>query len=134
MRFATLFLVVAVTAPAAPVAADWPLFRGNPLMTGVGQAKLPDQLQEKWTFKCGRGVESAPAVVNGVVYVASLDKHLYALDLGTGKPKWKVKLGASKASPAVKGDRVYVGDLDGNFYCVKVATGEKVWTFETGGE
>src|SRR5947209_2155586 len=129
-----LLAVTAVVLLSAAASADWPLFRGNPLMTGVGQARLPDQLQERWTFKCKRGVESAPAVVNGVVYVASLDKNLYALDLATGKEKWTVQLGASKASPSVKGDRVYVGDLDGNFYCVKAATGEKIWTFETGGE
>ena len=61
MRPAAVLLVTLAFLPAA--AADWPLFRGNALMTGVGQAKLPDQLQERWTFKCGRGVESAPAVV-----------------------------------------------------------------------
>jgi outer membrane protein assembly factor BamB len=130
----SLLAVTAVALFAAAAPADWPLFRGNPLMTGVGEARLPDQLQERWTFKCKRGVEAAPAVVNSVVYVSSLDKYLYALDLATGREKWKVLLGASKASPCVKGDRVYVGDLDGNVYCVKAATGEKVWTFETGGE
>ncbi len=41
-------------------------------------------------------IEGAPAIVGGVVYVASLDKHLYALDLATGKEKWKVKLGADE--------------------------------------
>ena len=72
-----------------------------------------------------------PAIVDGVVYVASLDKHLYAIDLPTGKQKWKTKLGYMKASPAVKGDRVYVGDLDGKFYCVNAVDGKVVWTFET---
>jgi len=125
-------LVLALLAP--PTLADWPLFRGGPLMTGVGEAKLPDQLDERWTFKCGNSVEGAPAIAGGVVYVASTDKHVYALDLATGKPKWKVKIGPSKASPCVRGDRVYVGDLDGKFYCLKAADGAKVWEFETGGE
>lgn len=121
------------------VSADWPLFRGDPLMTGTGTAKLPDQLEERWTFKTGGpkangGIEGAPAIAGGVVYVASLDKHLYALDLATGKEKWKVKLGAMKASPSVKGDRVYVGDLDGKFYCRKTADGAPVWEFEAGAE
>ncbi len=68
------------------------------------------------------------------MYVASLDKHLYALDLAKGKQKWKVKLGAMKASPSVRGDRVYVGNLDGKFFCLKASDGSLVWQFETEGE
>lgn len=135
-RHAVRLLVLAVLllgfSPASH--ADWPVSRGDALMTGVGRAKLPDQLAERWSFKCGDAVEGAPAIVNGVVYLASFDKHLYALDLATGKPKWKTKLAAFKASPGVKGDRVYVGDLDGKFYCLNAADGKVVWTFETEGE
>lgn len=122
--------LLAVTAAAA----DWPLFRGDALMSGVGRAKLPDQLAERWTFKCGDAVEGAPAIAGGVVYVGSFDKHLYAIDLAAGKQKWKTKLGPIKASPSVKGDRVYVGNIDGMFYCLSAADGKVLWTFETGGE
>lgn len=131
-RCLSAVFAVAVLVSASP--ADWPVFRGDALMSGVGQAKLPDQLAERWSFKCGDAVEGAPAIVNGVVYLASFDKHLYALDLATGKPRWKTKLGAFKAGPGVKGDRVYVGDLDGRFYCVNAADGKLIWTFETEGE
>jgi len=132
-----VFAALLLGAPGA--SADWPVFRGDALMTGTSTAKLPDKLEEKWTFKTGTtksagGVEGAPAIVGGVVYIASLDKFLYALDLATGKEKWKVKLGAMKASPSVKGDRVYVGDLDGKFHCRKIADGSAVWEFETSGE
>jgi outer membrane protein assembly factor BamB len=132
-------LVVALAATlllSSAVVADWPLYRGDPLMSGVGRnpLPLPDKLQERWTFKTGNVIEGAPAVVNGVVYVGSFDKHLYAIDLATGQQKWKTKLGAFKASPSVRGDRVYVGDLDGRFYCVNAADGKPVWTFETDGE
>jgi outer membrane protein assembly factor BamB len=113
---------------------DWPLFRGDALMSGVGHAKLPAQLGERWTYKCGDAVEGAPAIANGVVYVGSFDKHLHAIELATGKLKWKVKLSYIKASPSVKGDRVFVGDLDGKFYCLSAADGKVLWTFETGGE
>src|SRR5688572_18149576 len=92
--------LVAALLCSAPVSADWPVFRGDPFMTGSGTAKLPDQLDIKWEFKTKDGVEGAPAIVSGVVYVASLDKHLYAINLADGKEKWKVKLGAMKASPS----------------------------------
>jgi len=130
-RFLPAVLALALVSPAL---ADWPLFRGDATMTGTGTAKLPDQLEERWTFKTGNAIEGAPVIVNGIVYVASLDKHMYALDLITGKQKWKVKLGAMKASPSVKGDRIYVGNLDGKFYCLKIADGSTVWTFEADGE
>jgi outer membrane protein assembly factor BamB len=126
-------LAVVLLLPVV-ASADWPLFRGDPLMSGVGRAKLPDQLQERWTFKAGDAVEGAPAVANGVVYVGSMDKHLHALDLASGKPKWKTKLGPINASPAVKGDKVFVGDYDGKFYCLAAADGKVLWAFETGGE
>src|SRR5262245_59386158 len=97
--------------------ADWPVFRGDPAMTGTADAKLPDQLTIKWRFKTGNAIEGAPAVVDGVVYVASADKHLYAVDLATGEEKWKQKLGAPlKASPAVRDGKVYVGDVDGKLF------------------
>jgi outer membrane protein assembly factor BamB len=103
-------------------------------MTGAGDAKLPDQLEVRWTFKTGDAIESAPAIVDGVAYVSSLDKHLYAIELASGKEKWKTKLSYMKASPSVKGGRVYVGDLEGRFYCVNAADGKKLWQFEAQGE
>jgi outer membrane protein assembly factor BamB len=124
--------------PKVPAAApsDWPVSRGNPQSTGVGSATLPDELEEKWVFACKDSVEGAPAVVDGVAYFTSTDKHLYAVDLKTGKEKWKAKLGIMKAGPGVKGDRVYAGDVSGNVFCVNAGTGEVVWKYEpeSGGE
>ncbi|MCI0701487.1 MAG: PQQ-binding-like beta-propeller repeat protein [Planctomycetia bacterium] len=133
IRFLPVVLLAILFSPAF-VSGNWPVSRGDATMTGTATAKLPDQLEEKWTFKTGDTIESAPAIVDAVVYVSSLDKHLYAIELATGKQKWKVKLGLMKASPSVKGDRVYVGNLDGMFYCLKTADGSKVWEFETAGE
>ncbi|MCU0704601.1 MAG: PQQ-binding-like beta-propeller repeat protein [Fimbriiglobus sp.] len=128
----------AVPQPPAPAAGEWPVFRGTPQSTGVAVAELPDELVERWVFTCDKAdaIESAPAVADGVVYVASADKHLYAVDLKTGTGKWKVKLKVMKASPAVKGNRVYVGDVEGNVYAIDANTGNKVWQYtpESGGE
>jgi outer membrane protein assembly factor BamB len=129
-----LAAVYSVLSTQYSPAADWPLFRGDARMTGASAAKLPDKLDERWAYKCKDAIESAPAIADGVVYVASTDKYLYALDLATGKEKWKTLLGPMKAAPAVHKDRVYVGDLEGKFYAVDAATGKKDWTFETSGE
>src|SRR5262249_14841640 len=115
-------------------AADWPLFRGNPLQNGVADEKLPDKLNVVWTFPTKGAIEGSVAVADGVVYVGSWDKYLYALDLATGHEKWKTKLTPIKASPVVHGGRVYAGDVDGMFYCLDAARGTLLWKFETQGE
>ena len=117
-------------------AEPWPVFRGDAAMTGVAPAtvKLPATLDEVWRFDCGDSVEGAPAIANNTVFVASMDRNLYAIDYNSGKPKWKTPLGAMKAGPAFHNGRVYVGDLEGKFYCVDAASGKLVWTFSTQGE
>jgi outer membrane protein assembly factor BamB len=113
---------------------DWPVFRGNALQTGAVKSALPETLEPLWTFPTKDSIESAPAVADGVVYVASQDEHLYAVDLMTGKEKWRYKAGPFKPAPSVHDGAVYVGDSDGLFHCVDAATGKKRWTFETGAE
>jgi outer membrane protein assembly factor BamB len=135
MNQRALCAVVALLLVAAAGAwGDWPVFRGNATQTGVAASQLPDKLDVLWTFKADDAFENAVAVVNGVVYAASMDEHLYALDLGSGKPRWKYKGGPFKSSPAVRDGSVFAGDLDGNMHCLDAAKGTKRWTFEAGGE
>jgi outer membrane protein assembly factor BamB len=113
---------------------DWPLFRGNPQQTGVSASPLPDRLAELWSFRIEDAFENAAAVSGGVVYAGAMDEHLYALDLASGRLKWKYKGGPFKSAPAFRGGSVYAGDLDGLLHCVDAARGVKRWTFETGAE
>src|SRR5438552_5750164 len=115
-------------------AADWPIFRGNPLQTGVAGASLPDMLVIRWKFKAKDAIEGSAAIVNGSVFVGSMDGNLYALDLASGQKKWAYKTGPIKGGPSVHGDHVFVGDSDGIFHCVDAATGKKRWTFDAGAE
>jgi outer membrane protein assembly factor BamB len=118
----------------APRTADWPLFRGNPLQTGVASSELPADLVVRWKFKTKDSIEAAAAIVDGVVYAGSFDEHLYALDLKTGKEKWKVKLGAIRVAPSYKDGSVYVGTEDGLFFRLDAATGQERWKFDTDSE
>ncbi len=135
-----LSLVLAACLPLAAFPApeagkdEWPVFRGNPLQTGVAASPLPDKLLVQWKFETKDSIEGAPAVAGGVAYVASTDENLYAVDLATGKQKWAYKAAPFKASPSVHGGAVYAGDSDGKFHCVDAATGKERWAFETGGE
>jgi outer membrane protein assembly factor BamB len=123
---------------AAEVAAagkeEWPVFRGDPGQTGVAKSRLPDKLEVLWKFETGDAIEGTPAAGRGVVYVGSLDEHLYAIDLTGGTQKWKVKVGPVKAPVGLRDGRVYVGNFDGLFQCLDAADGKKRWAFEAGGE
>src|SRR5712692_4294047 len=115
-RYLLILFLVSALAPVGALAEDWPLFRGNALQTGVAASGLPEDLEIRWKFKAKDGIESAAAIVEGTVYVGSLDEHLYALDLATGNLKWTyqtdkekdTKLGPIKASPSVRDGLVYV--------------------------
>jgi outer membrane protein assembly factor BamB len=128
-------LPAAVDKPSkASTSADWPVFRGSLLQTGVASSTLPDKLEVRWKFKAKEGIEGTAAIVGDTVYVGALDEHLYALKLSTGELKWKYKGGPFKAPPSVHGGLVFIGDEDGMFHCVDAAKGTKRWTFETGAE
>jgi outer membrane protein assembly factor BamB len=128
-----LFFVVSslILHPSSLLAADWPVFRGNPLQTGVAPAALPDQLEVRWRFKTKDSIEGTAAIANHVVYVGSFDEHLYALDLGAGTLKWKYKAGLIKTSVGVRGDTVYAGNADGVVHAVNAADGTKRWSYDT---
>ncbi len=125
-------------SPAQPATQpnEWPQFRGNPGLTGVAASTLPDTLRVVWTWEAGESIESSAAISGGTVYVASMAGELAALDLETGKLKWRYKTGAEvgESSPAVAAGVVYVGDLAGTVHAVNTADGKAVWTYKTGSE
>jgi RNA polymerase sigma factor (sigma-70 family) len=114
-------------------ADDWPLFRGNSLQTGVAESTLADKLEILWKYETQDAIEAAAGIADGVVYVGSLDEHLYALDLKSGEKKWDYKAGPIAAPVSVRGKLIYVGDSDGVFHCIG-PEGKKNWSFKTGRE
>lgn len=132
---ALMSAVPAAWADEAPEPRDWPHPRGG--LTGTGFAvgvELADQYAPVWAFETGGAVLSSPTVVNGVVYVGSEDKHLYAIDGASGQLKWKYEAKALiDASPVVVDGVVYVGTDGGVLHAINAETGEEVWAFEADG-
>ncbi len=130
-----------IAAPAAPQAvaapkADWPLFRGTSLAQGISATVFPAQPQVIWkqAFE-DESFESTAIIQDGVIYIGGLDGPLYALELATGKVKWKYLTEAGiKAAPAYRDGKIYVGDIDGRFHCVDASTGKGLWGYESQGE
>jgi outer membrane protein assembly factor BamB len=89
-----------------------------------------------WTFDVGLGgVESAPAVVNGILYLGvngegDSDGGLLALDGATGAQLWKFETGIAATSPAVANGIAYVGSGNSTLDALDAVTGAKLWEFD----
>ncbi len=134
------FLAVSLTFPtssqgaptAKPGIGSWPMFRGQPSLTGIAYGKLSAKLKLKWTYKTGDEVKSSPAVADGRVFVGSFDEHLHAIDFKTGKGLWKFKTdGTIESSPLVLNGLVYTGSEDGKVYALDAKSGKKEWDYQT---
>ena len=58
-----LCLTAAALLGAAPVAGEWPQFRGNPQLTGVAAGGVPANLKLLWTYDAGESIEIGRAHV-----------------------------------------------------------------------
>src|SRR5437867_1228998 len=125
--FVSSWLCLTASLVAQTPSANWPQFRGNARLTGVAPAAPPDTLKLKWTFEAGESIESSAAIVDGAVYVGSSKGELLAIDLESGKLRWKYATGEAgfigESSPAVNADTVFIGDLAGMFHAVGIRDG-----------
>src|SRR5215813_3210505 len=121
-----LLLLLVPALAVAQKADEWPQFRGNPQLTGVTTSAIPANLKLLWTYEAGDSIESSAAISGGVVYVGSQTADLLAIDLHTGKLRWKyhAKDGIGESSPTVHDGVVYVGDLSGLLHAVTAADGK----------
>jgi len=77
---------------------------------------------------------SSPVCSEGSVYVGTAGGHLFAVDLATGKEKWRFETnGKIRSTPLAHANRIYFGSWDHHVYALNAATGEEVWKFDTGG-
>jgi outer membrane protein assembly factor BamB len=74
---------------------------------------------EKWTTitTAATGIEGAPTVANGVVWIASNDGNLYALEKWGGSIVWSARVGAVYyGDPVVADGMVYIGSSDNRLH------------------
>jgi eukaryotic-like serine/threonine-protein kinase len=121
--------------PIGPIVGSVVLSGGN-LFFGDGNGRvyaLTDRLQPIWSepFKTGRKIESTPTVHEGVVYVGSFDKKLYALNASDGTKKWDFATqGVIYTTPVIDGATIYVGSFDRSLYALDAVSGQLKWSFE----
>ncbi|MEW6745066.1 MAG: PQQ-binding-like beta-propeller repeat protein [Planctomycetota bacterium] len=136
--YATTLRALFAIAPSGELDLDgstWPMFRGNPQMTGVARSTLPEELSVLWKFEAPDAITSSAAIAGGAVYVGCCDEHLYALRLADGELEWKYKAsGPVQSSPLVVGKRLICGDDAGVIHAVNRADGTTAWTFASQGQ
>jgi outer membrane protein assembly factor BamB len=145
--FLLLVILLAGSNQAAASPANWPMYRNNPLHTGVASDVVSPPLNLKWKQTFGGAVDSSPAVVGSRLYVGSDDKNLYAIDTATGNIIWTFNdpvggVGTTLAwdsSPTVAtvGNQtvIFAGNDNKNLYAVRDdgTVPFKLWAYTTGG-
>ena len=78
---------------------------------------------------------SSPVITGSSVLIGAGDGNVYALDLTSGKERWRVKTnGKVRATPSVRDGVAVVGSFDGRVYAIDVATGKTRWVHHTSGD
>ncbi len=117
-------------------AGTWPVWRGDPGMTGVAQEALAFPLSVAWKFPAA-GPVKATAVSDGErYYIGDAKGRFYALGAADGKPVWTFEApkDSIEGSALLAGGQVIFGTLEGTVYCLEAATGKETWKFKTDGE
>ena len=99
-------------------------------------------LKPKFTFQTEvlESMETAPIVVDGVMFMTTSFNHVYALDAVTGKEFWHYKhkmgpittfcCGPNNRGVAVEGGKLFMGTLDSRLVALDAKTGKVLWNIE----
>ena len=80
---------------------DWPSYGHDALHSFHGRTTLTEAsvktLRQAWFFPTGDAVTATPTVVGDTVYAGSWDDSFYAVNLQTGRLRWRVRLSPQNA-------------------------------------
>jgi PQQ-dependent dehydrogenase (methanol/ethanol family) len=97
------------------------------------------KLRPAFTFQTEvlESMQTAPIVVDGIMYITTSYNHVYAIDAVTGKQFWHYKhkmgpvttycCGPNNRGVAIMGDRVFMGTLDAKLVALDAKTGKLIW-------
>ncbi|MBA3496491.1 MAG: PQQ-binding-like beta-propeller repeat protein [Gemmatimonadales bacterium] len=124
--------------------ADWLHTNGNYEQTRFYPGKQINttnvkKLRPAFVFQTEvlESMETAPIVVDGVMFLTTSYNHIYAVDAATGKQFWHYKhkmgpvstfcCGPNNRGVAIHGDRLYMGTLDAKLLALNAKTGAVIW-------
>jgi alcohol dehydrogenase (cytochrome c) len=139
---------------AKPAGSDWPAIGGDwsnsrySTLTQINRDNVKN-LKGAWVTHLGSGIgpkyslEGTPVVRDGVLYIASGNDDVYALDAATGALIWEHRSGLDQnistvccgwdnRGVAVADGKVFLGRLDGSFVALDARTGGLLWQTQVG--
>ena len=148
-RTAPAAMLLVLLGVAAPLANDWPEFRGEGRVgvwteTGILETFPEAGLDVRWRTPIHHGF-SGPSVADGRIFITDFERargldgteRILCLDEKTGEILWTQSWEASylgvswdegpRATPTVDGDQVYAVGASGIMTALKVDTGEVLW-------
>lgn len=112
-------------------AENWALARRTPDNSGFTPSVAPVPQQVQWTFATTETLTSAPAVVDGRVYLSTGGGRTVALDQASGQLLWEYHTGlSSDSTPAVAGDMVIAAFTPGLIVALDRNTGATRWKID----
>ncbi|RPI26337.1 MAG: hypothetical protein EHM70_19130 [Chloroflexota bacterium] len=109
------------------------MFRLDPEHSGVYTISAQASPVE-WKFKTEAAVYSSPVISGDVLFAASFDGKLYAIDPITGKKVWQYDSQAGiYSSPVVYEGVVYFGNANGVIFAVDIESRQQKWQYQTQG-
>lgn len=97
------------------------------------------QLRPAFVFQTEvvESMETAPIVVNGVMFLTTAFNHVYAVNAATGEQYWHYKhsmgpvttfcCGPNNKGVAISGDKLFMGTLDSKLVALDTKTGKRLW-------
>jgi PQQ-dependent dehydrogenase (methanol/ethanol family) len=97
------------------------------------------KLRPQFVFQTAvlESMETAPIVINGVMFLTTSFNHVYAVDAVTGEEFWHYKhkmgpittycCGPNNRGVAVSGDTLFMGTLDAKLVALDAKTGKVLW-------
>jgi outer membrane protein assembly factor BamB len=120
---------------SAPAYADGVVYFGTTGKKVYAVDVESQSVKAGWPFEAESAVWASPLVVDGRVYVASMDHHVYCLDAVTGEEIWNAQVGGALAKQPLLVDGIlYAGAFDGRVHAITADLGELVdgFAFEAG--
>jgi len=110
---------------------NWPIYRGDAMLSGMAADELPEELSLLWSFKTESWIISSPVMGFGRVYIGSSDGKVYSINLIDGSKVWEFDTGDDiEASPLLLDGAIYVGNLSGEFFSLDAHTGQVRWKYK----
>ena len=115
---------------------DWSTFRADNACSATTPVAVASRVQRLWQLDAevpsapAAQVVTAPVTAGGLAFVGGCDGSVRAVDVATGKQRWKAYTGgAIRVAPTVWQGRVFVGSGDGWAYAFAADTGRLCWRF-----